>query len=479
MPREDELRRVSCPQLNPNPVGTPSSIIRGLGIFVFNLKTIQQEAVAYFAKEDFHPLAIKLKGPTPTTIVERFLRLVTINLLAYTFLVYNNSTLTFFNSPYVAATFFGRSGPLQLAATFGSLALGLAMRPLGGRALGPLGDRLGRKTLTRIGSVGSFLPLLGIALLPDYGKIGLTAPVAFLILTALQGFFTGSLSGGINVIGIESLEERHRGWFSGSGMAVSGTSFLVASGIFYGLIKLVGSQAYAVWGWRIMFSTSFLIVVFGFLMPESRKFSRSKPSASSEVFRDFKRNFLFAAALTAIWGSLAFTAEGLLPDFLVQVDHFGSVQVDHILIIYSVVTAASGFAGGALSELLGRRATSILGGVLALGAVPLYLALGGANSFGDAALIVGVLSWLLVFGGGGIMAYVNECFPTGVRSSGVALAWNIGFTTAGVSTLLITLLASRIGSFPVAEAWAVGVLSVLACVVSLASKETKGLLEKI
>lgn len=308
-------------------------------------------------------------------------KLAVLNLIAYTFLVYNNSTLTFFNSPYLSAVFFGSSSYLSLAATIGSAALGLAMRPIGGWTLGPLGDRLGRRALTRIGSVGSVVPLLVVAMLPGYRTLGLTASVTFLSLLGVQGFFTGGLTGGINVIGLESLEERDRGWFSGSGMAVSGTSFLVATAVYSVLVVALGQNQYALWGWRIMFLTSSLMLLFGFVLPESKKFGGSKARRTvSYVVRTYRRRFVLAASLTALWGSLAFTAEGLLPTFLLKVDHLSSIQVSEALLVYSIFTAASGFLGGALSEVKGRKFVSGVGALLALAGVPLYLALAGARS---------------------------------------------------------------------------------------------------
>ncbi len=401
--------------------------------------------------------------------MKAFLKLVVINLLAYTFLVYNNSTLTFFNSPYISSTFFSSSGPLKLTATFGTLAVGLGMRPLGGKVLGPLGDIRGRRVLTRLGSVGSFLPLVGVALLPGYPEIGPSAPLAFLTLTAIQGFFTGALSGGVNVIGLESLEEKHRGWFSGSGMAVSGTSFLVASAVFYFLSTALGWSNYASWGWRVMFLTGFPIVILGFLIPESTKFSRPR---STQPLSRFKRELGLTTSLTAAWGSLTFTAQTVLPSLSV-----GSVSTTQLLVVYSVATLISAFTGGAVSEFLGRRRTSALGALMALGAAPAYFSLGECSSAFHTLSLVGILSFLLVFGGGGIMAFVNECFPTEVRSSAVALAWNVGFTLAGVSSVVASFVGSRIGSLAEAEGWMVIAVSSVALAVSLLSKETRGALD--
>ncbi|WP_054837425.1 hypothetical protein [Metallosphaera hakonensis] len=126
--------------------------------------------------------------------------------------------------------------------------------------------KYGRKLVTRISSIGSSLPLVGVALLPG--------PLLLLLLYAVQGFFTGGLSAGLNVIGLEELPERHRGWFGGSGMAVGGSAYLVASLVFFLISRILGGALYVDLGWRIMFLTSLLIIPFGFLMPESRKFKK-------------------------------------------------------------------------------------------------------------------------------------------------------------------------------------------------------------
>ncbi len=78
------------------------------------------------------------------------------------------------------------------------------------------------------------------------------------------------------------------------------------------------------------------------------------------------------------------------------------------------------------------------------------------------------------------MSYVNENFPTKIRSTGVSLSWNIGFLVGNfVPLLLITVLyLTSITLFPLVEMVTMIILGALIISVSVISHETKGNIEK-
>jgi len=95
-------------------------------------------------------------------------------------------------------------------------------------------------------------------------------------------------------------------------------------------------------------------------------------------------------------------------------------------------------------------------------------------------IFVSILAFVSVFGGGGIMSYVNENFPTKIRSTGVSLSWNIGFLVGNFIPLLLTaiLYFTSITLFPLVEMITVLILGALISSVSTISHETKGNIEK-
>lgn len=404
------------------------------------------------------------------------IKLIILNFMSYTFLVYNYSVLLVFNSPYISELLFKGSYIFSLLGVYTLILIDVIMRVPGAYVLGPLSDKYGRKFVTRISSLGSSLPLAIIALLPIA-----TPPFIFMLLYTIQGFFTGGLSAGITVIGIEDLPEKHRGWFSGSGFAVGGSAYLIASIVFFIILKTLGNANYLNIGWRIMFLTSLFILPFGFLMPESTRFRKIKERVKSPVkilFSSFRRQFVLAMSLTALWASMNALANSLLPNFLYSVDHLTKIQITNMSLIYSIIVIISAFIGGGLSQTIGRKKSSIIGAILGILLSPVYILL--ADSSILTPLYVAIIGFVTVFGGGGIMAYVNENFPTNIRSTGVSLSWNIGFLIGNLIPLLVTIVLynTSIKLFPFVEMLSMLILSVIIIVISIISHETRGNIEK-
>ncbi|BDB99109.1 MFS transporter [Saccharolobus caldissimus] len=402
------------------------------------------------------------------------IKLIILNFMSYTFLVYNYSVLLVFNSPYISELLFKGSYIFSLLGVYALVLIDVIMRVPGAYILGPISDKYGRKFVIRISSIGSALPLVIIALFQ-------VNPLILILLYIIQGFFTGGLSAGITVIGIEDLPERHRGWFSGSGFAVGGSAYLIASLIFFSILKFTGNANYLNIGWRIMFLTSLLVLPFGFLMPESRKFRENKERIKTPIrilISYYKRKFILSASLTALWASMNALANSLLPNFLYSVNHFTKVQITEMSLIYSVMTIVSAFIGGELSETLGRKRISLIGGLLGIIFSPTFILLANLRNF--APYLIAIIGFTSVFGGGGIMAYVNENYPTKIRSTGVSLSWNIGFLVGNLIPLLITtvLYNTSISLFPIAETTSMIILGIIIIIVSLISHETKGNIDR-
>src|SRR5215813_10152160 len=90
------------------------------------------------------------------------------------------------------------SASAQQLLAFAVFAIGFFARPVGGLALGMIGDRIGRRALLTlsIALMGGSTLLLG--LLPTYHQIGLAAPLLLIAMRLIQGFsvggeFTGSM----------------------------------------------------------------------------------------------------------------------------------------------------------------------------------------------------------------------------------------------------------------------------------------------
>ena len=173
--------------------------------------------------------------------------------------------------------------------TLATFAVGFAVRPLGALFFGRLGDLVGRKFafLTTLLLMGGSTAAIGF--LPGYAKIGFAAPVILVVLRMLQGLALGGEYGGAAVYVAEHVPDSRRGFY---------TSFIQTTaslGLFTSLIvilittKIVGVKEFAVWGWRIPFMLSIILVAVSFYirmqLGESPlvDFSNERNSARSNI----------------------------------------------------------------------------------------------------------------------------------------------------------------------------------------------------
>src|SRR5690606_38963173 len=97
---------------------------------------------------------------------------------------------------YISAALF--PGTVEEAVLFAlaTFAISFLIRPLGGLFWGPLGDRLGRKSVLAVTILLMAGATFCVGLIPSYASIGFWAPVLLILLRMVQGFSTGGEYGG-------------------------------------------------------------------------------------------------------------------------------------------------------------------------------------------------------------------------------------------------------------------------------------------
>jgi len=171
--------------------------------------------------------------------------------------------------------------------TLATFAVGFAVRPLGALFFGRLGDLVGRKFafLTTLLIMGGSTAAIG--LLPTYARIGIAAPLLLVLLRLLQGLALGGEYGGASVYVAEHVPDKRRGFY---------TSFIqttASMGLFVSLIVILvtrhvlGDATFAVWGWRVPFLLSLVLVVMSFYirmqLGESPLYAKLKAKGESSV----------------------------------------------------------------------------------------------------------------------------------------------------------------------------------------------------
>ncbi|AOL17350.1 MFS transporter [Sulfolobus sp. A20] len=394
-------------------------------------------------------------------LTSKHIKWILATMLAWTFDLYDLFSILFV-TPFIAELFFpSKILLLSIAATYASFLTSFIMRPVGATYFGTkISDKSGRKRAIFYGILGLVITATLQGALPTYVIAGIIAPILLIILRLAEGFFVGGVTSGSHTIGPESVPERHRGWVGGLGFSAAGIAYLIAAGWFYLTAILYPGSEYLVWGWRVMFLGGLLplivLLFVNYLTPESEMWNKIKSkgelvkSPVRELFtKKYRRALGIALVITVGWALMYYIPQGLFPTFLAEVNKLPKTEAAITLIIASIGVIIGPTLGGEISQHIGRKLMSLIGGIIVIAVVsPLFLYLGSLHVLNSIILTAFLISLLSDFGGGIVMTYLNEIYPTSVRGTGVAFTWNTGFAIAGASPTIISLILASVGGFP-------------------------------
>jgi MFS family permease len=381
----------------------------------------------------------------------------------YDFILYATAASLVFDR-----VFFANLGPgFALFASFATLAAGYVARPLGGIIFGHFGDRLGRKQMLVLSMLlmGGATVLIG--LLPTTDQIGIAAPVVLVLLRIVQGIAVGGEWGGATLMALEHAPARKRGLAAAFANAGGPAGGLLATLVVSAVSALTGDQ-FLVWGWRIPFLLSALLIVIGLIVrlkvAETPVFQKLDAEAAKKVKRtplmEVLRNHPRAVLVTLVATLGFYACQGLLTVWGVSMAVGSGVDRSGVLNwkgAAAVVTVAVCFYSARLSDRVGRRSVLTVAGIASLVmAFPLILLLTNGTLWGFAIAVVvgnGVLQGALA---GPVGAYISEQFPTSVRYTGASLSYQgASMIGAGFTPMIATglMLASGGGVWIVALFW--------------------------
>src|SRR5277367_2456445 len=141
-----------------------------------------------------------------------------------------------------------------------AFAAGFAVRPFGALVFGRLGDLVGRKHTFLITMSIMGLATFAVGVLPSYATAGVTAPVMLLLLRLLQGLALGGEYGGAATYVAEFSPPGKRGFFTSWIQTTATVGLFAALLVVIGTRTYLGEEAFKVWGWRIPFLISILLL---------------------------------------------------------------------------------------------------------------------------------------------------------------------------------------------------------------------------
>jgi len=141
-----------------------------------------------------------------------------------------------------------------------AFAAGFAVRPFGAIVFGRMGDMIGRKHTFLVTIVIMGISTFLVGILPNFASIGIAAPIILVVLRMLQGLALGGEYGGAATYVAEHAPNGKRGLYTSFIQTTATVGLLLSLIVILGVRELVGAEAFAVWGWRIPFLLSIVLL---------------------------------------------------------------------------------------------------------------------------------------------------------------------------------------------------------------------------
>ncbi len=354
----------------------------------------------------------------------------------------------------IARAVFPRTDPIvSLTASFATFAVGYLARPIGGIVLSHYGDRYGRRKVFLWSVFVMSGATLGMGLVPSYAQWGVFAAALMVALRLLQGFcLGGELPGALTYV-VETAP-RIAPFVCAVVFSCVTMGVAVATGVSLGVRTYLDPELVPVYGWRIAFILGGLGGILSFLLrrslEESPEFARMKSFAVRQPFAELLKtnrvHVLVGCAILAGTGAFNGLFFAHLPGYLSTVLKYD--PRDAVLAqTFGVIACAIGMMiTGWLGDRIPPRHLLRAGvTLLMVFAIPFYTALEARSA--NLILLCVLAGATAGLTNGSFAVLLTDLFPTRIRFTGVALAFNVSLTAfSGTAPLLATSLIRNTGS---------------------------------
>lgn len=369
------------------------------------------------------------------------------------------------------------SGFAALMFTFLTFAVSYLIRPLGAAVIGSWADKHGRKKAL---SFTILLMMAGTGLMAVAPTAAVVGPVAaglwLLVSRLVQGFSAGGEFGSATTFLVESAP--HRKAFYGSWqVATQGAALVLASAFGFGLNTLLSKEDLYSWGWRVPFFFGMLIGPVGYYirrtMDETRDFETAEKvdSPIGAALTTHLVRVLTAAGAVAL-ASLSVYLILYMPTFAVK--SLGLPSYAGFLggIVAGVVTLVGTPFVGKLADRVGPgKVMTVAAVAAAVLAWPLFQLVVAVPSVAVLTLVQMVFGGLMASYFGPLPGLYADLFPANVRTTGMAVGYNLGVLVFGGFTgAIFTFLIEATGSRTAPSLYFVGIALVSLVTVVLARR---------
>jgi MHS family shikimate/dehydroshikimate transporter-like MFS transporter len=353
---------------------------------------------------------------------------------------------------YFGHAFFPGASPVAgTLASFATLGVGFAARPLGGIVGGHLGDKLGRKPVLVASLIVMGMATFVIGLLPTYAAVGILAPILLVIVRIIQGVAFGAEWGGAILMSYEHAPWRQKGKYTGMVQAGFPVGLLLANLVFLVSVHLGGD-----WAWRVPFLCSIFLVIVGLIIrakvPESPVFEDVKEhgdivkSPIVQVIKTDWRNILRGIGLRIAETAGYAVSITYMISYLKNEGLATKSETLTALCIASAIGIFATMAWARLTDKIGRRTVYLYACAFAVPFGVLMFLLVNTGIF----LLI-IATFVLAYGlvqnsmAGAQGAWFPELFTANTRASGASLAYQISAMVSGFTPFITTLLFVSFG----------------------------------
>ncbi len=355
----------------------------------------------------------------------------------YDFFLYGTAAGLVFGKLY-----FPNEAPLAgTLLAFGTYFIGFVARPVGAAIFGHYGDRIGRKatliaTLLFMG-IATFL----VAFVPTYASIGIWGAVILTVLRALQGIGVGGEWGGSVLLAMEWARTHGQ-----RGLVASWPQFGVPCGLLLSTIAVTVFSAWSgdqflVWGWRIPFALSIILVGVGLWIrlgiletPVFQKLLDSDKIEKApilEVIKKQPREIILSALIRLSEQAPFYIFTAFVFSYTVGTLHMSRNFILTAVSAAAVVSFVSIPLSGHISDRIGRRKMYLIG-VVVTGLFG-FLYFGMVDTAIPSAVFIAIVLSLIPHDiqYGPQAALIAESFTPRLRYSGASLGYQLASVIAG------------------------------------------------
>jgi MFS family permease len=357
---------------------------------------------------------------------------------------------------------------------FGTYFIGFAGRPIGAAIFGHYGDRIGRKATLIATLLCMGLATFAIAFVPTSASIGVWGAIILTVLRAIQGIGVGGEWGGSVLLAMEWSRTHGQ-----RGLVASWPQFGVPCGLLLSTAAIAlfsawtGDQ-FAVWGWRIPFALSIVLVGVGLwirlgiletpVFQELLDKNKVEKAPVIEVIAKQPKEIILSALLRMSEQAPFYIFTAFVFAYTV-----GSLKMDRNFILSAVVVAAcvSFFTipiAGHLSDRIGRKKMYLIGVVLMglFGFVYFAMINPSSPALVFLAIVLSLIPHDLQYGPQA--ALIAESFTPRLRYSGASLGYQLASLVAGGPSPIIAtaLFAAYHSGFAIA--WYIAACAVVSLI---------------